>query len=331
MCKRNTRYDVSTGTLKNIRSGPRTLNGSIPQGSVTGCLLFLVYVNNLPDILEEHCTLFADDVTILFKFKNNIDCSTEIEKTIQKVENWLNEHNLEINYTKTKVMEFHSYQMRPYQLDLNNNKIERVQTFNLLGLNIDSNMNWKQHIQITKTKLSHFTYALYNLKKCTDFKTALTAYYASAEACLRYGIILWGTSTDAHDLFLIQKKCIRILAGIQCPQSCKHYFKKFGILTLPSLYILEMAIFVRKNPHLFLKNEQVHNFNLRSKGDLLPPCSRLRKFGTRPNSAAVKIYNKLPQTIKNEIKFKIFKNKLKLTLKNKCYYSLEEYYLDKSF
>lgn len=195
------------GELQNIKSDIITINSSIPQGSVLGCLLFLIYINNLPKAINAKCVLFADDVSILFKSSQKIDFNyiTDIFDTTKQ---WLREHNLEINLNKTKIMQFRTRQRSP--LDLSNLTnildIQECNEFKLLGLVLDSHLNFKTYIDTLKTKLARFTYALSILKCNTDLQTALSAYYANAYSWFNYSIVLWGNSVDFNDLFIKQKK-----------------------------------------------------------------------------------------------------------------------------
>lgn len=237
----------------------------------------------------------------------------------------MNDHNLSININKTNLIQFYPHQRTPppLKLELNNKEIVQVGNFKLLGINLDSHMNWKTHISITKTKISQFLYGLFTLRKTTDFATALSAYYAYAHSWLRYGIILWGNSTDAHDLFIMQKKCIRVLVGIRNRDSCRPHFTKHGVLTLPCMYILELCIFVRKNFHLFEKQQ-----NKRFKHKLILPVPNLEIFRNSPHYAAVKYYNQLPNYLKAEEKYTTYAKKLKSYLLNKTYYTVEDFFSD---
>lgn len=143
---------------------------------------FLIYVNDLPKIINKFCTLFADDTSLLIPCKNNLNINTCLHETISNIIEWLQEHNLKLNFTKTKIIQFKPYQKAPLNRNFSykNNKLECVTTYPLLGVNIDSNLTWKHHTSIITTKISKFTYALYELKKATDLKTATSAYYAYA-------------------------------------------------------------------------------------------------------------------------------------------------------
>lgn len=321
--------DERTGELSTPCSNLKTINCSIPQGSVIGCLLFLVYINDLPKILNTHCVLFADDISLLFKCneldKNNID---KIINTFNAAKKWLEDHNLVVNENKTKIIQFKTYNknllnLTQIRIKLN---IEEAHTFKLLGITLDTHLNWKKHIEEVTSKLSKFIFALTLLKKNTNIHCALAAYYAYAYAWLRYGVLMWGHSTNMIDLLIKQKKILRIMYNIKPRESCRQYFAKQNILTLPSIYILELAMFVRQNPHLF----QLVQSNRRN-NNLVIPSSRLTIFQNSPYYKCLQVYNKLPKTIKTEESDNQFKNKLKSILIKKSYYSLKEFMEDRDF
>jgi hypothetical protein len=176
-----------------------------------------------------------------------------------------------------------------------------------------------------KSKLSKFSYALFELRHSTTKEAALSAYYAYAYSQLKYGIILWGNSTNINDLFVMQKKLIRIIAQIDNTKSCKPFFIKLNLLTLPSIYIYDICIYTFKNISLFTKVKDTHNVNTRHKSRLYLPQSRTKMLNTSPYYMAVKIFNKLPPYISKETNLKIFSNTLKSYLISKCFYSLNEY------
>lgn len=325
-------HDPTINEINSYLSEPKTINGSIPQGSVLGCLLFLIYINDLPKAIDTKCVLFADDVSLLFKFENSDAFRNSIKDTFARVIDWLNEHNLMVNYSKTKLIEFIPYQKSSLdvQLKLNNVTIKKVNTCTLLGLDIDSNLNWKNHIEKIKSKLSRFAYALYELKLSTDQKTAISAYYAYANSWLTYGLILWGNSTNANELFIIQKKLIRILVNITRTDTCRPHFIKLKILTLTSMYILELCKFIHKNPVIFENAKECRLYAPRTNQEnrLALPKIRIQMYKESPYVSAIRIFNKLPNALRKEKNTKTFVLKVKDMLIKKCYYNLEEYFND---
>lgn len=105
-------YNYSTQEIENIRSEGRKLTASIPQGSVIGCLLFLIYVNDLPKNIAGKCVLFADDISLLTSCQTNSELENKLSPMLQSTVSWLDAHNLEINFNKTKIMLFHPEQKK---------------------------------------------------------------------------------------------------------------------------------------------------------------------------------------------------------------------------
>jgi hypothetical protein len=322
-------YNKNSGETKTLTSKMRQITCSIPQGSVTGCLLFLAYINDLPKIVNTKCVMFADDVSILISSGSSTECNDRLSEVSKTVCEWLKNHNLEINLNKTKIIQFKPTQKAALEmiLQINNTIIEEVTEFKLLGITIDTSINWKYHIQSVKNKLSSFIYALSVLKVNTNQKTALSAYFAFAHAWLQYGVILWGASTDVHQLLIQQKKCIRILTNTRVPDSCRPHFIKLKILTLPSIYILEAALFVRKHMNLF-KQKVIKSQRRNKTNQLELPTSTLAMFRNGPYYRCILIANKIPEKIKNETKDELFKRKFKDLLIKRCYYSIDEFLND---
>lgn len=321
--------NFKTGKIHKIHSNKINIIGSIPQGSVLGCFLFLVYINNLPKYLQEQSIIFADDVSVLLQCKNITELNSKLDSTLNKIQDWLDTHNLKLNVSKTKIIEFKPYQKKSLKINYTyeNNTIKTVDSATLLGIELDTHINWKPHIQKLSTKLSSFIYALRQLKIVTDFNTALSAYYAYAQSRLAYGIILWGNSTDVDKIFILQKKCIRILTGISNFDSCRPHFKKHSILTLTCLYILECCKFVRKQKHLF-SPINTNKRNNRTQNQLQTHFSKLHLIHTGPHLMVIKIYNNIPNYIKNVQNNIAFIKMLKIHLINKCYYNMNEFFED---
>lgn len=83
-----------------------------------------------------------------------------------------------------------------------------------------------------------------------------------------YGIVVWGSDSNLKKLFVLQKKAIRLLAGVSKSVHCKPLFKKFSLLTVTSFYVMECLIYVKKNEQSFLINGFKHNYNTRQRSDL---------------------------------------------------------------
>jgi hypothetical protein len=322
ICFKTKTEQIYSSDLREIRYG-------VPQGSVLGPLLFLIYINDMPNIIDHPMVLFADDSTIIFSGKNLLSYEDDINKTLNTIIKWLTKNNLKINLSKTKLMTFQ--QRTNYVPNLTiaykGLKIENTDITKFLGLNVDDKLTWKYQIDSISKKLNQFSYALYNLRKKVNPAAVLTAYHAFVTSTLRYGIIFWGNSTDREIAFRAQKRCLRSLCGISSLESCKPHFHRLKILTLASLYIYEMCVFVKCNSHLYL-NFKSTRLQHKIKNPMIPKTMLFQKnvVGMAP-----KIFNKLPKCLISIDQLHIFKKTLKNVLAHTSYYTINEYINDSDF
>lgn len=272
----------------------------VPQGSVLGPLLFLIYINDITEVTSHQSILYADDISIIVKSEIHSPEHhlTDIHNTINLIVTWLNSNNLNVNLTKTKLMNFNK--SHDIKITFCNNVIENLKSVKFLGVTIDIDLNWKEHIQELCKKLNKFVYALSQLRRTTSQHTALLAYHGYVGSVLRYGIVLWGYSTEFHRLFITQKKCIRAICMAHPLQSCKPLFAQLNILPLPSLYIFEMSCFVKQHTYLFKKASEVYTRNTRNPDRLvLERTPRTSLYKNNCYVMGIKIFNRLPLEIKH--------------------------------
>lgn len=311
------------------RSEYRVTKYGVPQGSVLGPLLFIIYINDLPKAVSDQMILFADDSTVLFTdtCRSRLECT--INTTLEIIIKWLECNNLLINLDKTHIMTFSNNYNLNNQSDININysgmNISKVDMTKFLGLNLDENLNWKIHVSNLCKKLNQFSYAMYMLRKVVNEAAVITAYHGFAESVLRYGIIFWGNSTLKEQIFVSQKKCVRAICKLQKTDSCKPYFSELKILTLPCLYIFELSVFVKSNMDLFI------NFRCRRNNNKLRlPRNQTALFNKSVLCMAIRVYNHLPISLKETSSPAVFKVRLKKLLLKKAYYSTQDYLNDKN-
>lgn len=155
----------------------------------------------------------------------------------------------------------------------------------------------------------------------------MTAYHGHVASVLRYGVIFWGNSTDKLKVFIAQKRCIKAMKHLKQTDSCREYFTSLKILTLPSLYIIEVAMFVRSNLNLFT----MYPTGSRREGCLCHRSSKTRLMRISVLCMAPIIYNKIPITIRNKPSHTEFKHALNQLLIEKAYYTVDEFLKDISF
>jgi hypothetical protein len=126
-------------------------------------------------------------------------------------------------------------------------------------------------------------------------------------------------------IFKLQKRVIRVMAGVNSKTSCRHLFKELNILTLSSLYILEVTCFIKRYCQSLELNANVHDYNTRRKMDIRTQSFRTNLYKNSAINMGTKIYNKLPDHMKEIDSYKVFKKKLKSFLLLRTFYSVEEF------
>ena len=124
-------------------------------------------------------------------------------------------------------------------------------------------------------------------------------YFSYVHSIMTYGIIFWGNSTVSYNIFRLQKRTIRIIMNAGNRLSCRELFKKLNILPIYSQYTLSLLLFVVKNINEFTTNSEVRTINIWHRSDLHPPSINLTKYQKGVYYSRIKIFNHLPQNIKN--------------------------------
>ena len=318
---------IVNGKMITVSSSSKVIQTGVPQGSILGPLLFLLYINDLPNALKHDCILFADDTTLLIKCKEKSDLEVAANEEIKVIARWMENNNLKLNVDKTNVLHFRPYNSKEVQIKLELDNLSLLQSSNakFLGIIVDANLSWKNHIDAICVKIDKFVFALRRLRLETSQNTALTAYHGYVSSVLRYGLIVWGDSVDSQRAFKLQKKCIRAICGADYLAPCRPLFEILKILPLPCQYILDICVFVKKYPHLFILSDQVTGkTNSRDPQKLWIPKQRLTLFTNNVYCKAIKIYNRLPNDIRR-LDINKFRSIMTKWLQKKCFYSCKEY------
>ena len=155
----------------------------------------------------------------------------------------------------------------PYPcLSIDNDFIEIKYMLNFLGLRLSSSLDWSYHMHHVNSKLNKICYAFRLLKSKVSSHHLLTIYHSVFLSHVRYALIFWGHSKQLIGRILItQKRCLRIIFGLKQGKSCKPLFAKHKLLTVVSLYILEIVKFVKLHiGELFNTSGSCHSYNTRS-------------------------------------------------------------------
>lgn len=220
----------------------------VPQGSILGPLLFLLYINDIVNVSEKLLPiLFADD-TNMFITGNNIDVMIQtMNEVLEKLMLWLNTNKLSLNVKKTHYVIFtpgRSSVTPKETLKINNITIDREETTTFLGVKLDSKLSWIHHIQGIKTKIAKNIGILCKARKVFQMSTLLTLYYCFIYPYVSYCIEVWGTAAKKYSdsLLKLQKLCCRIITGSPKRTSSELLFNTLNVLPISKIYEYNVMI-----------------------------------------------------------------------------------------
>ncbi len=233
-----------------VNSPIQTLTYGVPQGSVLGPLMFILYSNDVPKSLS-HCRtiLFADDTTVYSMGENLQQLYAQVNTDLHALNDWFRANQLSVNPTKTKYILFTKHGNTTADglfLHIENDHLERVQTTKFLGVFMDEHFTWEYHIDHCKKKISKGIYAINMSKHVLDKTNLKILYYSLVHPYLLYGIRLWGNAMQKHigKLEIMQKKAIRAIVGAGYNAPSSPIFKELKIVKLKDLFELQVNIFM---------------------------------------------------------------------------------------
>ena len=217
-------------------SNAQTLHCGVPQGSNLGPLLFLIYINDLPNCLETtHASMFADDTNLACEGDSSEQIEQKLNNDLNNVQTWLTSNKLTLNKEKTEFMIIGSRSKisnlsRNPNIVIGNHSVERVQDKKVLGVKIDKELKWKDHIDAQCKKISKNVALIRRAKNFTIEQTLLTMYNALMLPHLTYCSNVWhdGNNTNMNKLVKLQKRAARVITGSNYEIRSSDIFKKLN-------------------------------------------------------------------------------------------------------
>ena len=214
----------------------------VPQGSVLGPLLFLLFINDLPNATEFLTLLFADDTTFQVSGLDLNSLFTSANAELEKASTWFRVNKLTLNVDKTKFMVFSEKDINlnalGLKLRIGATEIEQIGSnckekyFRFVGHVLDDKMSWQGHVQHICKKLSSANFAINSTKHFMPLKIRRSLYYTMFDAHLNFGNLLWGCASNKiiKKIETLQKKCIRNVCLAKYTSHTQPLFKCMSIL-----------------------------------------------------------------------------------------------------
>lgn len=188
----------------------------VPQGSILGPLLFLLYMNDISkcsNILQ--FIMFADDTTVFLKCNKNENISIILNEELKKLATWFQVNKLSLNVNKTKYIVFSCRGQAAYlneSVSINNVQVVRDNVVKFLGVNIDCNLNWKYHVLQISNRISSIIGILRKIRYKLSLESSLLIYDALIASHLSYCNICWASTykTNLLGLYMLQKRALKL-------------------------------------------------------------------------------------------------------------------------
>ncbi len=290
--------------LDNVKSTLINIEFGVPQGSILGPLLFLIFINDLPEATKLYVKLFADD-TVLCAQNNEISAlEAEVNNELDKVFIWMASNQLTLNVKKSQFMLVTRKKDIPsINIKINNNPLVQCNTYKYLGIHFDDKLNWSAHIQHVCNKVSKACGALVKLRHCVPIQILIDVFNALIHSYLRYGILVWGSASASalKSLETLVNKAIRIMSFAPFGNfNLSQIYQDFYLLKLSNVHALELGKFIYKEKLGYLPTEI---------GNYFPTSSNYtdHNYGTRVSSSTIPSNNSIAYRLKSSEKSVQFK------------------------
>ena len=282
--------------ISGFNSNEVTLNYGVPQGSVLGPLLFLVYINDLNKVVKYSSTIhFADDTSLLLKNESLKQLNKRVNIDLKLLTKWLKANKISLNASKTKVLIFrHPMKKINYNLKIkiDGKVIEPVKTVEYLGVNIDYTLNWHSHVNFLIPKLTRAIGMLSKIRHFVPLKTLISIYYSIFSSNLTYASQVWGQSLTQKIKRIknLQNKAIRIINFAGFRDRVEPLYHQLKILKFMDIIKCSNLLIVHdslnhKLPvnlnNLFIFRKNIHNYNTRSSNMLSFPNANTTIYGIK--------------------------------------------------
>ena len=318
-------------SINDNNSNCRPIHCGVPQGSILGPLLFILYINDFVNSTTLlHKIIFADDTNLFTSHSDPLILQDTVNTELTKVDTWFRCNKLSLNISKTNYIIFCTQKRKSttdlshVKISINDQEVQKVAATKFLGILIDEHINFKLHIEHLVKKLSKYVGLFYKLRHSLPTSALLTMYKSLFEPHLNYCNIIWCNTCPTHLIKLksLQKKVIRALSWSPINTPTRPIFHRYGLLRLEQLNDFHNACLVYQvvnaiNPRLSLLvpiQRRQHQYNTRNKHLLSGKNRDLVSSSRSVACRGLDLWNKMDDGLKSLCSFSSFKNNFKANL-----------------
>ena len=284
----------------------------VPQGSILGPLLFLVYINGIHEVTRHTTmTMFADDMAISYSSKCASDLQNKLNTDLGCIATWLNENKLTLNVEKSKFMLIGTpgqlKKIENIQLSVNCKYFEGVKSFKYLGVTVNENLTWSEHIENIGSKVTQRLGILKRIKHLLRMDTRIIYVNTMVLPIMEYACLVWGDKNNKvlmDSLQTLQNKAARILLDLPPYSSGSEALKILHWQNLHTRRSVQRCIWMYQLVHgqdtcAVTSGSNVHSYNTRNKLMLRTEKSNLNKGLQKSYNCFLGEWNMLSKDIKN--------------------------------
>ena len=308
-----------------ITSNERTVKCGIPQGSNLGPLLFLLYINDLPNCLSlSSASMFADDTNISTQGKTDTEIQERLNTDLENVHQWLTSNKLTLNKKKTEYMIVGSRQrISNISTDpivkLGDSTIKRVNKSKTLGVIVDEHLSWNDQIQSIVSKSSKGIGMIRRIKKFVPQSTLLKVYNAIVLSHFDYCSLVWDNCSDylLNKLQKLQNRAARVITGRTYETRSKDVLKELNWQPLSERLNRNKCIFMHKIKNNVMPQSVIEMFKIKE-NQVYQLCSNNINFSLGEpitnfmkksiSYSAASLWNSLPSLAKEQNSLSKFKS-----------------------
>ena len=231
----------------------------VPQGSILGHLLFLIFMNDLPLFLGDaiqYVDLYADDTTLYDIGLDKDMLENNLQHAMNLLQIWCLENGMIINIDKTKLMLISSRQKRQNMQDDNltlvydDFDLQLTRCEKVLGVHIDEHLTWTNHFQHVSKKISSYLWLLFQIKSYLPLQQKVSFYNAYIKPHFEYCRMIWGNSfsSNVHKLKNLQRRACKLTLGNEYT-SLDDARKQLNMLSFEELIFINKAKVMFKVTH----------------------------------------------------------------------------------